>query len=167
MPTVTWRGNPVTTQGPELKVGDKAPAGFTVTATDMSAVKGADLAGKNRIVLSSPSIDTPVCDIEARKFNEEATAIPGVQLAFVTVDLPFAQKRWCAGANIDKLKMLSDYKDRSFGTAYGVLEPSRQLHARAVFVIDASDTVRHVEYVKEVTTEPDYAAALEAAKALK
>ena len=86
---------------------------------------------------------------------------------FATCDLPFAQKRWCGGAGIDKLKLASDYKDRSFGKAFGVLEPSRQLLARAVFVIDASDTVRYVEYVPEVTTEPNYDAALEAARALK
>ncbi len=167
MPKVKWRGTEVTTTGPELKVGDKAPTDFALTATDMSAIKGSDLAGKKRIILTSPSIDTPVCDAEARRFNQEATAIPGVDVVFATCDLPFAQKRWCGGAGIDKLKLTSDYKDRSFGKAFGVLEPSRQLLARAVFVIDASDTVRYVEYVPEVTTEPNYDAALEAARALK
>jgi thiol peroxidase len=166
MPKVQWRGSDVDTTGPGLEVGDKAPSGFTLTANDMSAVKGADLAGKARILLTSPSLDTPVCDREARRFNEEAAKLPGVELVFVTLDLPFAQKRWCGAAGIDKVKTFSDYKDRSFGQAYGTLEPNRQLHVRAVFVVDGSDTVRHVEYVKEVTTEPDYAAALEAARAL-
>jgi len=167
MPKVKWRGNEVTTNGPEIKVGDKAPTNFSVTAADMSGVKGSDLAGKKRVVLSVPSLDTPVCDAEARHFNQDATGIPGVEVLLVSMDLPFAQKRWCGAAGIDKVRLYSDYKDRSFGNAWGVLEPNRMLLARAVFVIDAQDVVRHVEYVPEVTTEPNYTAALEAARALK
>jgi thiol peroxidase len=163
---VTWKGNPAELIGPELKVGDKAPDGFTVTGNDMSAVKGADLAGKARIILSAPSIDTPVCDTEGRRFNEEAAKIPNVSVVYVTVDLPFAQKRWCGAAGVDKVKLVSDYKDRSFGTAYGVFNPQRVLLARAVFVVGADDKIKHVEYVKEVTTEPNYGAALEAARTL-
>ena len=163
---VTWRGNAVELIGPELKVGDKAPDGFTVSANDLSPVKGADLAGKPRIILSSPSFDTGVCDTEGRRFNEEAAKVKGLPLYYVTVDLPFAQKRWCGAAGIERVTTLSDYKDRSFGTAYGVFNPQRALLVRAVFVIGADDKIRHVEYVKEVTTEPNYGAALEAARAL-
>ena len=163
---VTWRGNPVELIGPELKVGDKAPDSFAVSANDMSPVKGSDLAGKPRIVLSSPSFDTGVCDTEGRRFNEEAAKLKGVNVYYVTVDLPFAQKRWCGAAGIDRITTLSDYKDRSFGTAYGVFNPQRALHARAVFVVGPDDKIKHVEYVKEVTTEPNYAAALDAARGL-
>jgi thiol peroxidase len=166
MPQVLWKNNPTETQGPELKPGDKAPSNFTVAANDMSPVKGSDLAGKARILLTSPSLDTPVCDTEGRKFNVEAAKIPNVEIAFITVDLPFAQKRWCGAAGVDKVKTYSDYRDRSFGQAYGVFAPSKALHARAVFVVDKNDVIKHVEYVKEVTTEPNYAAALEAAKCL-
>jgi thiol peroxidase len=166
MPKVLWRGNETETQGPELKPGDKAPSEFTVAANDMSPVKGSDLAGKPRIILTSPSLDTPVCDIEGRKFNEEAAKIPNVGIYFVTADLPFAQKRWCGAAGVDKVKTLSDYKERSFGPAWGTFAASKGLHVRAVFVVDKNDTIKHVEYVKEVTTEPNYAAALEAARTL-
>jgi len=166
MPQVLWKGNPTETTGPELKVGDRAPSGFTVTANDMSPIKGDDLSGHPRIVLSAPSIDTGVCDTEGRRFNGEAANLPGVQVAYITLDLPFAQKRWCGAAGIDKVKTASDYKDRTFGPAYGVFAPSKGLLVRAVFVIDKNDVIKHVEYVKEVTTEPNYAAALEAARTL-
>lgn len=163
---VLWRNAPAELTGPELRPGDKAPADFTVVATDLTPVKGADLAGKPRVLLTAPSLDTPVCDTEARRFNEEAAKIPNVAVFFVTLDLPFAQKRWCGAAGIERVKTLSDYRDRSFGKAYGVLNEQRMLLARAVFVVDKNDVIRHVEYVKEVTTEPNYAAALEAARAL-
>jgi thiol peroxidase len=163
---VLWKGNPTDLVGPELRVGDKAPADFALVGNDMSAVTGSDLAGKARILCTSPSIDTPVCDTEFRRFNTEAAKVPGVQICAITVDLPFAQKRWCGAAEISQVKTLSDYKDRSFGQAYGVFAPAKGLHARAVFVVDKSDVVRHVEYVKEVATEPNYAAALEAARGL-
>jgi len=165
--SILWKGNPTELAGAELKVGDKAPANFTVTANDMSAVKGVDLAGKARIILTSPSLDTPVCDVEARRFNTEAAQIPNVAIRFVTVDLPFAQKRWCGAAGVDKVTTLSDYKERAFGPAYGVFAPSKGLFCRAVFVIDKTDTIRHVEYVKETTAEPNYAACLEAARSLQ
>jgi thiol peroxidase len=161
---ILWKGNPVDLEGPQLKVGDKAPAEFTVVANDMSAVKGADVAGKPRIVATVPSLDTPVCDIETRRFNVEAAKIPGVKILTVSMDLPFAQKRWCGAAGIEKVQTLSDYKDRSFGPAWGVLAPSKGLLCRAVFVVGADDVIKHVEYVKDSTTEPDYNAALEAAR---
>lgn len=159
--TVLSRGNPVELQGPELKPGDIAPSKFTLTANDMKQVTGSDLAGKPRIVLCSPSLDTSVCDLEARRFNAEAASLSGVRVYYVTMDLPFAQARWCGAAGVENVKTLSDYRERSFGPAYGVLMPNALL-ARAVFVIGADDRLRHVEYVKEVTTEPDYAAALAA-----
>ena len=164
--TVLWRNTPIELSGPELKVGDRAPDNFALVANDMTPVTGRDLAGKARIVLCSPSLDTQVCDTEARRFNEEAARIPGVGVYFVTVDLPFAQKRWCGAAGVERVRTLSDHKDRSFGPAYGVWAAGKGLLARAVFVIGKDDRLRHVEYVKEVTTEPSYAAALEAARSL-
>lgn len=162
---IHWKGNPVDVEGPNLKVGDKAPEDFTVAANDLSAVTGKDLAGKPRIFLAVPSLDTPVCDIEVRRFNVEVGKLPAVKVYAMSMDLPFAQKRWCGAAGItDRVVTLSDYKDRSFGPAYGVLVPAFGLFARAVFVIDANDKIRHVEYVKDATQEPDYHAALEAAK---
>src|SRR5262245_50304704 len=123
--SVLWGGNKTELEGPELKVGDKAPSQFTVVGTDMKPVSGADVAGKARIVLSAPSLDTAVCDLETRKFNEEAAKLGKVDVLVVTRDLPFAQKRWCAAAGIDRVRTLSDYKDRSFGPAYGVAAPSK------------------------------------------
>jgi thiol peroxidase len=163
---VNWKNNPVDLEGPELKPGDRAPSEFTVVASDMSAVAGQDLAGRPRILCAVPSLDTPVCDRETRRFNEEAAKLSGVAVYTLSVDLPFAQKRWCGNAGIERVKTLSDYKDRSFARAYGVWVPAMALMARAVFVIDGHDALRHVEYVKEVGSEPNYAAALEAASAL-
>lgn len=163
---VTWKGSPTDLVGPELKAGDTAPADFTLVGTDMAAVSGADLRGKPRIVCAVPSLDTAVCDIEMRRFNSEAEKMPGVNVLVVSLDLPFAQKRWCGATGSDRIQALSDYKERSFGPAYGVLAPSKGLFARAVFVIDRTDVVRHAEYVAEVASEPNYAAALDAAKQL-
>ena len=151
--------------GPEIKVGHKAPD-FTVTGVDMKPVTLKDTSGKVRIFSALPSLDTPVCDTETRRFNTEAASIPGVEIWTVSMDLPFAQKRWCGAAGIDKVKTVSDYKKASFGEAWGVLEPGRHLLARAVFVVDKDDVVRHVEYVSSVGNEPDYAAAIEVAKRL-
>jgi thioredoxin-dependent peroxiredoxin len=163
---VNWKGAPTDLLGPELKPSDKAPNDFTLVGSDMSPVTGKDLSGKPRIVCAVPSLDTPVCDVEMRRFNSEAEKIPGVNVFVVSLDLPFAQKRWCVATSSDRVKALSDYKDRSFGPAYGVLAPSKGLFARAVFVIDGKDVIRHVEYVADVASEPDYAAALAAAKQL-
>jgi thiol peroxidase len=162
---VLWGGKPVDLEGPALATGDKAPSAFTLYGTDLAAVAGASFAGKARIVCAVPSLDTPVCDLEMKRFNKEIEKLAGVTLYVVSLDLPFAMKRWCGATGSDKVKPLSDYKDRSFGPAYGVLAPSKGLFARAVFVIDKSDTIVHVEYVKEVAEEPDYAAALAAARA--
>ena len=164
MATVNWKGNPVTLSGTEVKVGDAAPTDFTLIADDMSPVTGADMSGKTRILCAVSSLDTPVCDTEMRKFNEEAANIPGVTVYAVSVDLPFAQKRWCGAAGIDNVTTLSDYKNRNFGDRWGVLAADKGLFARAVFVVGADDTVKHVEYVGEVGSEPNYKAALDAAR---
>lgn len=163
---INWKGNPTDLVGPELKAGDKAPTDWTVVANDMAAVSAKDMAGQKRIVLTSPSLDTAVCDTEVRRFNKEAAAVAGVKVYFVSADLPFAQKRWCGAAGVENVVTLSDYKDRSFGPAWGTFAPAKGLHARAVFVIGADDVIKHVEYVAETTTEPNYDAALSAAKSL-
>jgi thiol peroxidase len=159
----TLRGKPFTLVGPEIKVGDPAPD-FTVIANDMSPVKLADTAGKVRILATVPSLDTPVCDAETRRFNEEAANLPGVEILTVSMDLPMAQKRWCGAAGVEHVRTLSDYRERSLGPAFGVLIQELQLNARAVFVLDKDNTVRYVEYVKEVADHPNYDAALAATK---
>jgi thiol peroxidase len=160
---ITFKGNPVTLLGPEIKAGDKAPD-FHVVDTALSPVALRDFEGKVKIISAVPSLDTPVCDAETRRFNQEAAKLPGnVVVLTVSMDLPFAQKRWCAAAGIDKVKTLSDYQDRSFASAYGVLIRELKLLSRSIFVVDSKDTVRYVQHVKEVTEEPDYAAVLEAA----
>ena len=162
---VTLRGKPFTLVGPEIKVGDPAPD-FTVIANDMSPVKLADTAGKVRILATVPSLDTPVCDAETRRFNEEAANLPGVEILTVSMDLPMAQKRWCGAAGVQNVRTLSDYRERSLGPAYGVLIRELQLEAGAVFVLDKDNTVRYVEYVKEVADHPNYDAALAATRKL-
>ena len=162
---VNMRGNPITLLGPELQVGQKAPD-FRVVGNDMKPVTLADTAGKVRILASVPSLDTAVCDQETRRFNEEAGKLPGVEVLTVSMDLPMAQKRWCGAAGVTAVRTLSDYQDRSFGAAYGVLMKDLKLEARAVFVLDKDNTLRHVEYVREVTEHPNYDAAIAAAKKL-
>lgn len=161
---INWGGNPTDLAGPEIHVGDKAPA-FTVVGTDMKPVTLADTRGKVRIFSAVPSIDTPVCDVETRRFNAEAAGIPNVEIWTISMDLPFALKRWCGAAGIDKVKTASDHRAASFGEAWGVLEPQRRLLARAVFVVDTDDVVRHVEYVPNVGQEPNYDAVIAAARA--
>ncbi|MCP1145572.1 thiol peroxidase [Lysinibacillus endophyticus] len=164
MVQVTFINKPVTLVGNEVKVGDKAPD-FSVLANDMSTVTLKDSAGKVRLIASVPSLDTGVCDAETRRFNEEVAGL-GEDVAFytVSVDLPFAQKRWCAAAGIDGVHTVSDYRDLSFGESYGVYMKENRLLARAVFVIDRNDTVTYVEYVSEGTSHPDYEAAINAVK---
>lgn len=162
---IMWGGAPAELEGNELKTGSKPPE-FTATGVDGKPVTLKDTSGKVRIFSALPSLDTPVCDRETRKFNEEAAKLPGVEIWTVSMDLPFAQKRWCGAAGIDKVKTLSDHKNASFGVAFGVLEPVKRLHVRAVFVLDKDDTVKHVEYVGNVGEEPKYDAVINAAKAL-
>ena len=161
---VTFKNNPLTLIGPEIKVGQKAPE-FSALGGDLSPVTLASSQGKTRLLISVPSLDTGVCDAEARRFNEEAAKFPGVQALVISVDLPFAQGRFCQTAGIKNLKCLSDHRDVSFGKAYGTLIKELRLLSRAIFVVDAADKVTYVEYVKEVTTHPNYDAALNALKA--
>jgi len=163
---ITFKGNPFTLLGPQLKAGDKAP-NFAVVDNGLAPVSLASSAGKIRIISSVPSLDTPVCDTETRRFNQEAAGLPGdVVVLTISLDLPFAQKRWCGAAGIDKVMTLSDYRERSFGQNYGVLIKELLLLTRAIFVIDAQDVIRYIQIVPEVTSEPDYAAVIAAAKAL-
>jgi len=162
----TLKGNPITLVGPELKAGDKAP-NFTVNKDLMTQVSLADYAGKVKLISVVPSLDTGVCDAQTRRFNEEAAKLgDNVVVLTISVDLPFAQSRWCGAAGIDKVVTLSDYKTKSFGEAYGVLIKEIQLDMRSIFVIDANDTIQYVEYLSEMTNHPNYEAAVEAVKAL-
>lgn len=162
----TFKGNPVTLLGPEVKVGDVAP-NFTVLANNLTPVTLDSSKGTVRIISVIPSLDTGVCDAQTRRFNEEASNVDGVTILTVSVDLPFAQTRWCGAAGIDKVQTLSDHRDLSFGLAYGLVVKELRLLARAVFVIDANDKVVYVEYVPAVGEHPNYEAAIEAAKAAR
>ena len=165
--TVTMKGNPLTLTGSEVKVGQPAPD-FEVVANDMSVVKFSSYRGKICIICSVPSLDTSVCDIETRRFNEEAGKLGSdVVVLTISMDLPFAQKRWCGAAGVKNVQTLSDYREASFGEAYGVLIKELRLLARAVFVVDKKGTIRYIQIVKEVASEPDYEAALNAVKGLE
>ncbi len=161
---ITMKGNPLKVEGHCVEEGMPLPS-FTLTGTDMADVTNAQYAGKVVIILSIPSVDTPVCAIETKKFNQEAASLGNnVVVLAVSRDLPFAMKRWCAAEGVSNVVTLSDYKYRSFGKAFGVELPDLSLLGRAVFVADKSGQVVHVDYVTEVADEPDYAAALAAAK---
>ena len=161
---ITFKGKSVTLEGKEVKVGDNAPD-FNLTSNDLGNVTLKDTSGK-RIFVAVPSIDTPVCDMEIRRFNEEASKLDGVSIYVVSVDLPFAQTRWCGAAGVDKVTTLSDYKDRDFGKNYGVYIKELGLLARAIFVVDENNKVTYVEYCSEVGNDPDYDKALDAVKSL-
>ena len=163
---ITFKGNPMTLVGQELQTGAAAPDFRVVDAT--LAPRGLhDYAGAIKIISAVPSLDTPVCDTETRRFNLEAANLPSnAVILTISLDLPFAQKRWCGAAGIDKVITLSDYQDRSFGLAYGVLIKELKLLARSVFIIDANNILRYVQIVPEVTSEPDYQAILAAAKGI-
>ena len=161
---VTMRGNPMTLVGPELKAGQKAPA-FTAVGKGLAPVTLDQFKGKVKIIAAIPSIDTPVCDAETRRFNEEASKLPGdVQILTISMDLPFAQARWCGAAGVDKITTISDWRAAEFGQKYGALIKELHLLARAVFVLDKNDNVVYAEYVKEVANQPNFEAALEAAR---
>jgi thiol peroxidase len=163
---ITMRGNPLTIVGRELRVGDPAPD-CEVLDNDLSPVKLSSFRGKVCVISSVPSLDTPVCDMETRRFNEEAGKLgEDVQILTISMDLPFAQKRWCGAAGVDKVIALSDHRDASFGTGYGVLIKELRLLARAVFVLDREGIIRYIQIVKEVTDEPDYDAVLDAVNKL-
>jgi thiol peroxidase len=155
----------LTVIGPELKPGDKAPDFHAVD----NALNPVDLAatGKGvRIFSVVPSLDTPVCDAQTKRFNEEAGKLPNVSIYTISMDLPFAQKRWCGAFGVDHVKMVSDHREGSFGQSYGTLIKDLRILSRAIFVIDPGNTVRHAEYVKEVADYPNYESALAVAKGL-
>ncbi|MDB8792386.1 thiol peroxidase [Romboutsia sp. 1001216sp1] len=156
---VTFQGAPLTLKGKQLKVGDKAPD-FTVIDNELNPLKLDDTKGK-RVFLSVPSIDTPVCDMEVRRFNTEASKLNNVTVYTISMDLPFAQARWCGAAGIENVKTISDYKDREFGENYGVYINELGLLSRAVFVVDEDDKIIYVEYLEEITEEPNYNKVLE------
>lgn len=159
---VTMKGNPVTFVGDEVKVGQRAPD-FKVLAPDLAEAKLGDFKGAIKLIASVPSLDTPVCDLEIKRFNEEATRIAkDVAILFISMDLPFAQKRFCHTFDIQNVKTFSDHRDADFGIKYGVLIKEMRLLSRAIFIIDRDDVVRYVEYVKENGSQPNYDAALKA-----
>jgi thioredoxin-dependent peroxiredoxin len=160
---VTFGGKPVTLLGTELKVGDQAPD-FKVLSNDLEEKSLADYQGKIRLISVVPSIDTAVCSIQTNRFNEEAKKLENVQVLTVSMDLPFAQKRWREVNNVESLEMLSDHRNADFGEKYGVLIKELRLLARSIFVVDSNNKITYVEYVNEVTEHPDYDKALEAAK---
>jgi thiol peroxidase len=157
---ITMKGNPLTLMGNEVKVREMAPD-FVVLDNNLSPVKFSSFRGKTCIISSVPSLDTPVCDMETGKFNEEAGRLGGdVAVLIISMDLPFAQKRWCGAAGVTKVQTLSDHRDASFGTSYGVLIKELRLLARAVFLVDRKGIIQYIQLVKEVTKEPDYEAVL-------
>ena len=161
--TTTLNGNELKLAGPELKVGDIAPD-FQVVNSSMQPVD-LDKTGQGvRIFSVIPSLDTPVCDAQTKRFNDEAAKLPDVSIYTVSMDLPFAQKRWCGNYGIDRLIMLSDHRSGSFGESYGTLIPDLRIESRAIFVVDAENRLKHVEYVKNVSDHPNYDAALEAVR---
>lgn len=161
---VTFKGNPLTLLGKGVAVGDAAPD-FTVLTNDLTPVSLKDYTGRVLIISVVPSLDTPVCDMQTRRFNQEAAALGDkVRVLTVSMDLPFAQARWCGNAGVERVETLSDHREASFGQNYGLLIKELRLLARAVLVVDAAGTVRYLELVKEVAQEPDYDAALNAVK---
>ncbi len=166
MANVTFQQEPVTLVGNEVKVGDTAP-NITVLSNDLKEVTLDDYQGKIKLIAAVPSVDTGVCAEETKRFNEEADQLDNVQVLTISMDLPFAQARWCAAEGVNNLDTLSDHRDASFGENYGVLMKENRLLARAIFVLDSENKVTYVEYVPEVTTHPNYDAAIEAAKNAK
>lgn len=157
---ITFLGNPLTLTGTEKKPGEKAD-NFTVLDKELKEISLKDFAGKIKLISVTPSLDTPVCDIQARRFNQEAAKLPDdVVILNISMDLPFAISKFCTTAGIDKVKAYSDHRDASFGNAYGVLIKELRLLARSIFIIDRDDTIRYIELVPEVSHQPDYDKAL-------
>jgi thiol peroxidase len=157
------KGNPLVLAGPELKVGEQAPD-FEVVDSSLQTVNLQKTGTGVRVFSVVPSLDTPVCDAQTKRFEDEAGKLPGVQIYTVSMDLPFAQKRWCGNYGVNRVTMLSDHRTGSFGEHYGTLIPDLRIESRAIFVVDKDNTLRHVEYVKEVGEHPNYEAALAAAR---
>jgi thiol peroxidase len=163
---VTMKGNPLTLTGNEVKVGNAAPD-VTLLDNGLGPVKLSSFRGKNCVLASVPSLDTPVCDMESRRFNEEAARLGAdVAILIISMDLPFAQKRWCGAAGVTKVQTLSDHREASFGNSFGVLIKELRLLARAVFLVDKKGTIKYIQLVKEVTQEPNYQEVLDALKKL-
>ncbi|MCX6830438.1 MAG: thiol peroxidase [candidate division Zixibacteria bacterium] len=163
---ITAKGGPLTLLGNEIKVGDLAPE-FELADNDLKPFKSSALNGKICIISTVPSLDTPTCDIETRRFNKEAEQLGDkVTVLTVSMDLPFAQKRWCGAAGVSNVKTLSDYRGATFGTSYGVLIKELHLLARVIFVLDRNGVIRYIQTVKDITTEPNYNEVLEAVKKL-
>ncbi len=162
---VTLNGKPLTVIGPELKEGDPAPD-FDCVDNSLQPVTLGKTGNAVRIFSVVPSLDTPVCDAQTRRFNEEAAGLVGVDIYTVSMDLPFAQRRWCGAFGVDRVKMLSDHRNASFGTNYGTLIKDLRIESRAIFVVDQKNVIRHAQYVKEVTQFPDYDSALSVARSL-
>jgi len=164
---ITFKNNPLTLVGNSLKVGDTAPDA-EVLANDLSAVKLSGFRGKICVICSVPSLDTPVCDIQTRKFNEQAASLgDDIVVLTISMDLPFAQKRWCGSANVKSVQTLSDHRKAEFGNAFGVLIKELRLLARTVFIVDTKGIIRYIQIVDELTDEPDYEAALKAVKEIE
>ncbi|MFZ0589925.1 MAG: thiol peroxidase [Bryobacteraceae bacterium] len=160
----TLQGNPLTLVGPELKTGDRAPD-FETVDSGMQPVNLAKTGENVRIFSVVPSLDTPVCDAQTKRFEDAAGKMKGIDIYTISMDLPFAQKRWCSTFGVDKIKMLSDHRSGSFGEHYGTLIKELRIESRAIFVIGKDNKILHAEYVKEVANHPDYETALNAAKA--
>jgi thiol peroxidase len=159
---VTMRGNPLTLVGKELRIGDPAPD-MELLDNDLNAVKLSSFKGKVCVISSVPSLDTPVCDMETRRFNEAAGKLgDNVVVLTVSMDLPFAQKRWCGAAGVERVITLSDHRGASFGNAFGVLIKELRLLARSIFVVDRSGIIQYIQHVKELSQEPDYDAIIKA-----
>jgi len=159
----TLRGNPLTVLGPELHAGDPAPE-FNAIDNSLKPVTLASTGNGVRIFSVVPSLDTPVCDAQTKRFNEEAGKLPDVSIYTISMDLPFAQKRWCGAYCVDHVKMVSDHRDGSFGQAYGTLIKDLRILSRAIFVVGKDNKIRYAEYVKEVGEHPNYETALAAAR---
>jgi thiol peroxidase len=161
--TTNFKGGPLELVGPELKVGDTAPD-FVAVDTGLQPVTLASTGSGVRVFSVVPSLDTPVCDMQTKRFNDEAARLPQVSFYTISVDLPFAQKRWCNSFGVDNVKMVSDHKFANFGENYGTLIKDWRIESRAIFVVDQSNKIAHVEYVPEVAEHPDYDAALAKAR---
>lgn len=159
---ITMKGRPLTLRGPDLGIGDKAPE-FSVLDENSNDIGLRDFAGKTKIISVTLSLDTPVCDLQLRRFNREAASLPhDVAVLNISMDLPFAISRFCSTADIDRARVLSDHREASFGAAYGVLIKELRLLARSIFIIDKNDIVRYKELVSEQSRHPDYDGALKA-----
>ncbi len=161
---ITMKGNPMTLVGNEVKVGDGAPD-FVALDNALAPVKLSSFRGKTVVISSVPSLDTPVCDMETRRFNQEGGKLSAdIVILTISMDLPFAQKRWCGAAGVTRVQTLSDHRDAAFGTAYGMLIKELRLLARAIFIVDKNGVIRYIQVVNEVAKEPDYEAVLNTLK---